>query len=211
MWRWLELLVLCVGIPSAVLYYQLAAYLFPILWGLVFYIAVVLKRQRQPLLELSPRQDVAAFSWHNLRPILMRWMLASVGIALFTWWYAPDKLFFLPREHPQILPLILVFYPLLSALPQEYIFCRFFMWRYRPLFPTQLGILLASAVAFAYAHMLFLNWIAPTFSFIGGLIFGYTYMKTRSVTLVTFEHGLYGISLFTIGLGWYFWRGAIGQ
>ena len=40
-------------------------------------------------------------------------------------------------------------------------------------------------------------------------IFASTYSKTKSLALVTIEHGLYGISLFLIGLGWYFYGGAV--
>ena len=70
-------------------------------------------------------------------------------------------------------------------------------------------MVLASSVVFAYAHVLFINPVAPTLSFIAGLIFASTYMKTRSLALVSIEHGLYGNAMFIIGLGWYFYSGSM--
>jgi membrane protease YdiL (CAAX protease family) len=95
----------------------------------------------------------------------------------------------------------------LSALPQEFIFCSFFFERYKAFFGEGRGMIVASAVVFAYAHCLYLNPVAPTLSLLGGLIFASTYRKTKSLALVTIEHGLYGNALFLIGLGTYFYSG----
>jgi membrane protease YdiL (CAAX protease family) len=105
----------------------------------------------------------------------------------------------------------LVLYPVLSALPQEFIFCTFFFWRYADFFKSERAMILASAVVFAYAHVLFINWVAPVLGFIAGLIFARTYAQSRSLALVTIEHGLYGNAVFLIGLGWYFFHGAVQQ
>jgi len=72
-------------------------------------------------------------------------------------------------------------------------------------------MILASALVFAFAHVLYINWIAPLLSFIAGIIFATTYAKTKSLALVTIEHGLYGNALFLVGLGWYFYGGAVAQ
>tara|TARA_B100000927_G_C16451280_1_gene463935 strand:- start:303 stop:632 length:330 start_codon:yes stop_codon:yes gene_type:complete len=106
--------------------------------------------------------------------------------------------------------LILIFfvYPILSALPQEFIFTTFFFSRYEDIIPEKLQIL-TSAIIFTYAHVLFINFIAPFLSLFGGLIFANTYKKTNSLALVAFEHSLYGNSLFFMGLGYYFWGGSV--
>ncbi len=70
-------------------------------------------------------------------------------------------------------------------------------------------MMIASAVMFAYAHLLYINPVAPTLSLLGGLIFASTYLKTKSLALVTIEHGLYGNVLFLIGLGYYFYGGNV--
>jgi len=83
--------------------------------------------------------------------------------------------------------------------------------RYKKFFKSDIAMIIASAVVFAYAHVLYINWVAPFLSFIAGLIFATTYSKTKSLALVTIEHGLYGNVLFLIGLGWYFYGGAVVQ
>jgi hypothetical protein len=44
-------------------------------------------------------------------------------------------------------------------------------------------------------------------STVGGLLFVSTYLRTRSLLAVVWEHALYGIALFTVGLGRYFVTG----
>jgi membrane protease YdiL (CAAX protease family) len=148
-----------------------------------------------------------AVTKENLKPILIRWVIASLGMLLFIYFYDPDKLFGIFYYRPEVIPFLLLLYPLLSALPQEFIFCSFFFKRYQALFGTGTKLILASTVMFAYAHLLYINPIAPTLSLIGGYIFATTYYKTRSLALVTIEHGLYGNVLFLVGLGYYFYGG----
>ena len=104
---------------------------------------------------------------------------------------------------------MLLLYPLFSALPQEFIFCKFFFYRYKTIFKTNFNLIASSAIFFSIAHILFLNFLAPVLSFIGGLLFANTYNKHKSLLLVSIEHGLYGNSLFFLGLGWYFWGGSL--
>jgi len=42
-------------------------------------------------------------------------------------------------------------------------------------------MLVVNAVVFAYAHLLYINPVAPTLSLLGGLIFASTYLKTQSL------------------------------
>ena len=104
---------------------------------------------------------------------------------------------------------ILVFYPIFSALPQEFIFCKFFFHRYKCFFGGGMLMVAMSAFAFCVAHILFLNWVAPILGLMAGILFANTYMKTRSLAMVALEHSLYGNALFVLGLGWYFWGGSV--
>ena len=65
-----------------------------------------------------------------------------------------------------------------------------------------------SSITFCFAHVFFLNWIAPLLGFFGGLMFAKTYLKTRSLFIVSIEYALYGNTLFFLGLGWFFWGGS---
>ncbi|MBX2833989.1 MAG: CPBP family intramembrane metalloprotease [Micavibrio sp.] len=151
----------------------------------------------------------AAVSRENLKSVLLRFSLASVGMVVFIYFYDPALMFYLPMQRPEFIPYLMVFYPVFSALPQEIIFCSFFFRRYHGFFGEGRGMIFASAIVFAYAHVLYINPVAPTLGFLGGMIFAMTYSKTKSLALVTIEHGLYGNMLFLTGLGWYFYSGSV--
>jgi hypothetical protein len=63
---------------------------------------------------------------------------------------------------------------------------------------------LASALVFAWLHMIFRNHLAVILTLVGGWFFAQTCARTHSLRLVCLEHSLYGNLIFTIGLGNYF-------
>ncbi|QYY36291.1 CPBP family intramembrane glutamic endopeptidase [Ruficoccus sp. ZRK36] len=201
----LEFLLLCVGLPTVIIVYRLAAEMLLFLWAAALYCGIVYRLKfHRGWGEVWRWGEV---NWANLRVILPRFVLVAAAMVAFLYFYDPGRMLYLPREKAGFMLILFVAYPLLSALPQEFIFCTFFFARYQLFFPAQWAIVGASAVVFAYAHVLFINPVAPTLSFVGGLIFASTYAKTRSLALVTIEHALYGNFLFFIGLGWYFYGG----
>ena len=106
---------------------------------------------------------------------------------------------------------IIIVYPLTSVFPQEIIFRSFFFQRYSTLFTTRKSLVLASALSFSFAHIIFHNILAVLLTFLGGLLFAYTYEKRKSLTLVSIEHALYGILIFTLGFGRFFYHGLVGN
>jgi membrane protease YdiL (CAAX protease family) len=100
---------------------------------------------------------------------------------------------------------------LLSVYPQELLYRAFFVRRYRHLFPRKEFLLLASALVFAWMHLIFRNPFAVVLTLVGGLFFTHTYIRTRSLRLVCLEHALYGNLIFTIGLGEFFTQGMLAQ
>lgn len=203
----LEFLLLCIIVPGIIMANKWAMYMFLFLWAAGLYAYVVLRAVIGD--RLREIWNGRAVTWENLRPILIRWIVASFGMLLFIYLYDPQQMFGLLHYRPEIIPFLLVFYPLFSALPQELVFCSFFFARYKELFGSGRKMMIASAVVFAYAHLLYINPVAPTLSLLGGLIFASTYLKTRSLALVTIEHGLYGNMLFVVGLGYYFYSGNV--
>lgn len=148
-----------------------------------------------------------AAALHGALPaILGRWLAGAAILLLATWWLAPETLFGFPRRAFHTWVLVMLLYPLLSAWPQEVIFRAFFLHRYRRLFGA--ATLLISAVAFAWAHVLFRNWLAVALSFPAGLMFAWTYRKHRSLACSTVEHALWGNLIFTVGWGRYFYTGS---
>jgi len=149
----------------------------------------------------------------NLRVVLLRMvavLLAGGAALLFTtifWSQLQVRVFAFAFEHPVLWLAILLLYPVTSAAAQELIFRVFVFHRYRTLFPSNWAVILASAGSFALAHLQLGNFVAPVLSFVGGLRFAYTYVATRSLPIVSLEHGLWGDWIFTIGLGAYFYGG----
>lgn len=202
-----EFFLLCIVLPTIIIVFKLAPYMFTFLWATALYCWFFVLRP-----EKSFRRDVwkwEAVTWAALRPILLRWVAACIGMTAFLYVVDPARMFELVLEKPYLVLSLFLLYPIVSALPQELIFCSFFFRRYAPFFKTERSMILASALVFAYAHVLFINWVAPLLSLIAGLIFAHTYAKSRSLALVTIEHGLYGNYLFFVGLGWYFFGGAV--
>lgn len=138
--------------------------------------------------------------WHRLG-LLALCCVPLIGIALYL---VPDRLFWLPRQRPEFLVLIVVLYPLLSALPQEIIYRSFFFRRYALLFGQGAGMIACSAAAFGFVHVMFGNFVSPLLSMIGGVVFAKGYSDDHSLKWATIEHGLYGCAVFIIGLGTYF-------
>lgn len=202
-----EFVLLCIVVPSVIMFNKWAMYMFIFLWAAGFYTYFVMRTVYHD--KLREIWNGAAVTWINLKLILIRWVFASIGMLIFLYLYDPQKIFGIFYYRPEIIPFLLVFYPIFSALPQEFIFCSFFFERYAPFFGTKKRMMIASAVMFAYAHLLYINPVAPTLSLLGGLIFASTYLKTKSLALVTIEHGLYGNVLFLIGLGYYFYGGNV--
>jgi hypothetical protein len=62
-------------------------------------------------------------------------------------------------------------------------------------------MVVTNAVAFAWMHVVFDNYIAVGLSMLGGLLFARTYQLTGSLRLVCLEHALYGCLIFTLGAG----------
>ncbi len=123
--------------------------------------------------------------------------------------FKKSMLFGFPKTAPFVYMIVIVLYPLLSVYPQELVYRTFFFHRYKLLFPKRLTMIAASAVAFGYMHIVFENTIAVMMTLAGGFLFANTYDETRSTLAVWFEHSLYGCFLFTIGLGRYFYHGAV--
>lgn len=184
---------------------------FPVLLGTTALIVVFL------LLDRSFDRS-RMWGWSRARADLPRiltvWSLAGIGMLGVTAWIAfrtdllPESGFLrLPREHPWLLLVIWLAYPWVSAFPQEITHRVFFWHRYEGLFPNRWSLILANATLFSWMHALFWNWIALGMTFAGGLLFAWTYERTRSALTAGIEHGLYGAWCFTIGLGWFVFAG----
>ncbi len=145
----------------------------------------------------------------EVRRVTLQFGIATFLLTLYVHYLEPKNFLALPRQEPLIWGLIVFTYPFLSVLPQELFFRGFFFHRYGRIFPTRSSCILVSAAAFGFAHAFYGNPIAVCLSVIGGGLFAWTFARTRSLTLVIAEHALYGVALFTVGLGQYFFSSGV--
>ncbi|RMI33706.1 CPBP family glutamic-type intramembrane protease [Nocardia stercoris] len=122
-----------------------------------------------------------------------------------------QDLFDLPRRSPLLWAAVMVLYPALSVYPQEVVFRSFLFHRYAAVFGDGYLMVAASAAAFAYAHIIFGSWFSVAASGVGGWLFAVRYLQSQSLFTASVEHALYGMLVFTVGLGRYFYHGAVAE
>jgi membrane protease YdiL (CAAX protease family) len=113
----------------------------------------------------------------------------------------PDALFNVIKAKPTMWIAFICIYSFLSVIPQEIIYRSFYFERYKNLFTNEKLFILSNALVFSLGHLFFNNLLVNVITFIGGLIFAYTYNKTKSLILVSIEHAIYGCWLYTVGFG----------
>jgi len=136
---------------------------------------------------------------------------AGVAIYLLTLALLPQALFWMPVAMPDLWLMILLFYPILSALPQEAVFRVLFFRRYGALFPSKAAAVSTNAFVFALAHLFLWNWVALLLTAAGGAIFSLAYLHGhgRNFWFPVLLHAIAGWLIFTIGLGRFFYHGAV--
>lgn len=162
------------------------------------------------------------WNWSGVRPELARMLGlfalgAALGVAL-TWIFVPERLFAFPLERTRLWLAVMMLYPVLSVVPQNVVYRAFIFHRYGRLMPVAWSesrqrwtMIALSAAAFSWAHIVFWNVFALTVTLLGGVLFAYTYQRSRSVAAASVEHALYGCAIFTLGLGVYLYHGAVGR
>ena len=143
----------------------------------------------------------------QLRFILLRFVICSVLLSGLVFLFYPDKFLNFPQQNPLYFVLFIIAYPVLSVLPQELLYRTFFFERYKIIFNNPKIMILASTLAFSYLHIMYHNYEAVLLTIVAGYFFSRSYQITRSLLLVCFEHSLYGILVFGVGLGGFFVRG----
>ncbi len=140
------------------------------------------------------------------RVILLRTIVVILAIVGLIWIVQPDSFFAFPTQRPFMWMVVMVLYPFLSVLPQEFIYRTYFFHKYDDLMSLKYSTVIASAAAFSFLHIIYDNWWAVGLSFVAGLFFGITYDRTKSLFWVTIEHAIYGSIVFTLGFGNYFYE-----
>ena len=203
---WIEFTALFGGVPL-IMAATFGLYpLFPVIIGLAGLSCV--------LLQMTP-----GWSWKTLwkGPVLGEWKiiliytlatLATCTAVVFA--TIPERFLEIPTYRPALWIMIMTLYPLVSAFPQEIIFRSLFFERYGVLFSNAWVAILANGVAFGFGHLFYDNWITIAMTGCGGAIMAWAYLRNRSVLLAWVLHSISGQIIFTVGLGAYFYHGAVG-
>lgn len=136
-----------------------------------------------------------------LKTTLLKFVIIAKALALFVFFTTPEKLFYVVLEKPKVWLFFLGVYTLFSVIPQEFLYRTFFFNRYQKLTKNSNLFILLNASLFSLGHLFFGNTLVMIITFIGGLLFAYTYNKYNSTLLVMIEHMLYGCWLYTVGMG----------
>lgn len=204
---WLEFVALFVGVPLAMVATFGLYPLFPVIIGLAVIASL--------LLWATP-------GWRFAKllkgPVLGEWRLILIYFALtlatclaFVFALAPERFLSFPLSNPGFWLIVVTFYPLLSAFPQEIIYRSLFFERYQSLFPNEWTAIIANGALFGFGHLFYDNWVTIAMTSVGGAIMGWAYLRHRSVLLAWVLHALAGQIIFTVGLGVYFYHGAVGS
>lgn len=222
--RWLEMLALFGGGPIFIWMFPGilgGPKLFGFLWimGLLCGVGLYFDKQFDRKKLWNAKAVLPAMGW-----IVGRWVVFCIVLTALFGLFAgsvlpglsiavPTGLFslFHREELPPWLPLLItVFYPWVSVYPQNLIYRAFFCQRYRPILGAGWGLILINAAAFSFGHVMFNNWVVLLLTFVGGIIFTRTYLKSRSLLLATIEHAMYGLFCFYLGIGVFLLYGASG-
>lgn len=206
LWLWGEFIILFVGAPLLI---TATFGVFPLLPIIAAFAGLSLV-----LLQLTP-----GWRWRHLlrRPVLGEWRVIAIYTALtlatslaIVFGLAPNRFLELPTHRPELWLMIMVLYPIFSAFPQEIIFRSLFFERYGRLFPNAAVAIAVNGAAFALGHLFFNNWVTIAMTGVGGAIMGWAYLRHRAIGLPWVLHSIAGQIIFTVGLGVYFYHGAIG-
>jgi len=199
---WTEFCLLFIGVPSFCCLRLLHPDPMLLIWTASAFCAIVLLRDRN--FELSRFWQVLKWKEHAPRAILRLAALAVV-LAVFSAFFGGGRACSGIDTHCP-LEFTLLFYPFLSVYPQGIIYRAFLFHRYQTIVPDQRLLVLISAMAFAYGHIIYNQPATVGLTMAGGLLFAWTYASTGSLVLSCFEHTLYGDLVFVIGLWKYFFH-----
>ena len=212
---WIEFILLFVVAPALFAFTRHRIPAIPMLWIVSGYCLFVMAHNRTRSVTGNSFSDVRLWDASGLAgeaPAILGLfaVIAVMGIVLVRR-YAPQSFLSFPRSKPRMWATLMVLYPVLSVYPQGIVYRAFLFERYRSLFNADWAIVLVSAAAFAWVHIVFRNALAVGLCFPAGLLFAARYLWTGSLVISSFEHALYGCTIFTIGLGEWFYHGAVRE
>jgi membrane protease YdiL (CAAX protease family) len=196
-YKFLEFFLVFIVVPvSFVLNYPIWMKLLIGMTGFLYIIFVLLRVEKKQF-KIAKADNWKAF-W---RQTILKLIAIIILTTLYVWAFDKSNLFSVILNKPLMWIAILFIYSLFSVYPQELIYRTFFFQRYETLFKSKELLIFINAIVFCLAHLFFKNTLVLALTFIGGLLFGMTFYKSKSTLFVTIEHAIYGCWLFTVGMG----------
>ena len=210
MLRWAEFLVFFVGVPVGIAVLFPPSWMFPALFVMTF-VGLVLLGFTRGFEWRSLFVGWSRISWGLILGVAVATGIVSYGVLS---WFAPERLFQLFGEGAptvwggySVIWVIALFYPFVSALPQEIVFRPLFFRRYGALFSG--GGLWINAAVFSLAHLMYWSWVVAVMTFFGGLLFAWSYERRGNFPEAVVAHSVAGVVLFAVGMGTYFYSGNV--
>lgn len=148
-----------------------------------------------------------SFHWADLLPVDLasEWRLGLGCAALFaaasfivSALFFPDRLFMADGD----VYLMLIAYPLLTALPIELVFRALFFRRFGPLFSSETGAIVTGALGSGLMFLMLTGSFAVcAFGVITGLVLGWAYLRSGQFVLSVLIHWAAALSVWLIGPG----------
>ncbi len=148
------------------------------------------------------KRIITRFVWLASAILVLTWLLAR-----FTTIMPMERFLFLPTHVPWLMLTITLLYPWFSAYPQEITHRAFFFHRYRTIIGEGRLAFVLNVVTFSWLHVTMWNWVAIIMTIPAGILFAQTYRKSDSALAAGFEHAIYGIWVFFVGLGYFVFTG----
>jgi membrane protease YdiL (CAAX protease family) len=196
-YKFIELILIFIAIPVSYSFnYSPILKLIIGVFGFIYVTYILLKVEKN---KFSINKNL---NWRIFwKSTLIKLLIIAIITSVFVWFTDSKSLFIVVINKPKLWIIILLFYALFSVYPQELIYRTFFFQRYKNLFKNEIIFILINAALFSLAHIFFKSSLVLILTFIGGILFAYTYQKTKSTLLVSIEHAIYGCWLFTVGMG----------
>jgi membrane protease YdiL (CAAX protease family) len=202
---WIELVLLFIALPVSLALNPLVELSILLVVISLIYVVYICKSQFCDNSFLTMWKQIRSGFKPQLTQLWPRVTIKFIVFALFATAFVyiqmRSSLFVVLLKDPLLWLLVCLFYCLVSVLSQEALYRSFFFSRYERLIASPSLFILFNAALFCVAHLMFHNLIVLLLTFVGGLLFAYTYQKTRSYWLVCAEHSFYGLWIFTLGLG----------
>ena len=191
-----ELITLYIGIPTALVLPLPGALRGAAMLLAISYVGVVSYRHK--IVRTRNFRFNGFSGWTRVLGLFAGFMVVSTIAVRYS---ASDALFSVVRNEPILWMTMVVVYCLFSVLPQVIVFRAYFFTRYEPLIGSGRFAVVVSAIVFSFAHVIIAHPIVFALTFAGGFLFSTTYLQSKSITVTSIEHALYGLWLFTVGLG----------